>query len=51
MKSLFYGAGTDIRRPEYGSSVRIKTRTVDASAFIKDVDGLGALDPQEVLGI
>ena len=39
VKSLFYGAGTDIRRPEYGTSVRIKTRTVDASAFIKDSTG------------
>ena len=39
VKRLFYGAGTDIRRPEYGSSVRIKTRTVDASAFVKDSKG------------
>ncbi|HUM16659.1 MAG TPA: MFS transporter [Candidatus Nitrosotalea sp.] len=39
VKRLFYGAGTDIRRPEYGSSVRIKTHTVDASAFVKDVKG------------
>jgi hypothetical protein len=39
VKRLFYGAGTDIRRPEYGASVRIKTRTVDASAFIKDSTG------------
>jgi dienelactone hydrolase len=36
---LFYGAGTDIRRPEYGSSVAIKTRTVDASDFFKDFKG------------
>jgi dienelactone hydrolase len=39
VKRLFYGAGTDIQRPEYGSSVRIKTRTVDASAFAKDSKG------------
>jgi dienelactone hydrolase len=39
VKRLFYGAGTDIRRPEYGSSVRIKTRTVDVSAFVKDSKG------------
>ena len=39
VKRLFYGAGTDIRRHEYGSSVSIKTRTVDASAFIKDSAG------------
>ena len=36
---LFYGAGADIRRPEYGSSVAIKTHTVDASDFFKDFKG------------
>jgi dienelactone hydrolase len=36
---LFYGAGTDIRRPEYGSSVRIQTHTVDASEFFKGLKG------------
>ena len=36
---LFYGAGTDIRRPEYGASVAIKTGTVDASEFFKDFTG------------
>lgn len=39
VKRLFYGAGTDIRRPEYGSSVEIKTRVVDASDFFKDFKG------------
>ena len=39
VKKLFYGAGTDIRRPEYGSSVAIKTRTVDASEFFKNFNG------------
>jgi len=39
VKMLFYGAGNDVRRPEYGSSVAIKTRTVDASDFFKDFDG------------
>jgi len=37
--TLFYGVGNDIRRPEYGSSVAIKTRTVDASDFFKDFTG------------
>lgn len=37
--TLFYGVGNDIRRPEYGSSVAIKTRTVDASDFFKDFKG------------
>jgi dienelactone hydrolase len=36
---LFYGVGNDIRRPEYGSSVAIKTRTVDSSDFFKDFAG------------
>src|SRR5580700_7130420 len=36
---LFYGVGNDIRRLEYGSSVAIKTRTVDASDFFKDFNG------------
>ncbi len=39
VQRLFYGAGTDIRRLEYGSSVAIKTRTVDASDFFKDFKG------------
>jgi dienelactone hydrolase len=39
VRTLFYGAGTDIRRPEYGASVTFKTRTVDASAFFKDFKG------------
>jgi len=39
VKTLFYGAGTDIRRPEYGPSVAIRTRTVDASRFFKGVGG------------
>jgi len=36
VKTLFYGAGDDIRRPEYGKSVAIRTATVDASRFFKD---------------
>jgi dienelactone hydrolase len=39
VRTLFYGAGNDIRRPEYGSSVAIKTHTVDASGFFKDFSG------------
>jgi dienelactone hydrolase len=39
VNTLFYGAGSDIRRPEYGRSVAIKTRTVDASDFFKDFTG------------
>ncbi len=39
VQKLFYGVGSDIRRPEYGSSVAIKTRTVDSSDFFKDFNG------------
>ncbi|HTQ55224.1 MAG TPA: hypothetical protein VMI94_12235 [Bryobacteraceae bacterium] len=39
VRTLFYGAGNDIRRPEYGASVAIKTPTVDASDFFKDFGG------------
>ena len=39
VRKLFYGVGNDIRRPEYGASVAIKTRTVDASDFFKDFKG------------
>lgn len=39
VQKLFYGVGNDIRRPEYGSTVAIKTRTVDASDFFKDFKG------------
>jgi dienelactone hydrolase len=39
VKLLFYGVGNDIRRPEYGSPVAIKTRTVDASLFFEDFNG------------
>src|SRR4029077_7980299 len=39
IQKRFYGVGNDIRRPEYGSSVAIKTRTVDASDFFKDFEG------------
>jgi dienelactone hydrolase len=39
VKSLFYGSGTDRRRPEYGAEVSLKTATVDASPFFKDFKG------------
>lgn len=39
VQKLFYGAGNDIRRPEYGAGVAIKTRTADASDFFKDFKG------------
>ena len=39
VKMLFYGSGTDIRRPDYGPRVAIRTRSVDASDFFKDFKG------------
>ncbi len=39
VKTLIYGTGNDIRRPEYGKSVAIRTRTVDASQFFKEYKG------------
>ncbi len=37
--TLCYGRGDDIRRPEYGASVVMKTKTVDASPFFADFTG------------
>ena len=34
VKRLFYGNGTDIRRPEYRDSVAFKTKTVDMTKFV-----------------
>lgn len=34
VKTLYYGSGTDKRRAEYRDSVTIKTKTVNASAFV-----------------
>ena len=47
---LFYGVGNDIRRPEYGSSVAIKTRTVDSSDFFKDFGAAGSDGPAKNTG-
>jgi dienelactone hydrolase len=39
VKTLFYGSGNDLHRPEYGRSVAIRTATRDASPFFKDFTG------------
>jgi dienelactone hydrolase len=39
VKLMFYGVGNDVRRPEYGARVGIKTRTVDASLFFEEFKG------------
>jgi len=48
--TLFYGVGNDIRRPEYGPSVAIKTRTVDSSDFFKDFAGWKAWSRKKYWG-
>ena len=37
--TLFYGSGTDRRRPEYGARADLKTEPVDASAFVTSPKG------------
>lgn len=39
VQRLFYGSGSDQRRPEYQSKVALKTAPVDASLFFKDFKG------------
>ena len=39
VRSAFYGSGNDLRRPEYGSSVAIRTQTVDGTPFLKELAG------------
>jgi acetyl esterase/lipase len=39
VKTLYYGSGDSLRRPEFGPSVAIRTATVDASPFFKDFKG------------
>lgn len=42
VETLFYGSGTDIKRPEYGEGVRIKTEPVDVSVILKGYKGFKA---------
>jgi Chlorophyllase enzyme len=37
---LFYGSGTDRRRPEYGEHVDLRTRPVDGARFLEGWSGL-----------
>lgn len=39
VQRIIYGSGTDIRRPEFGKSVPLRTSTVDAGRFFKDFKG------------
>ena len=41
VKTLTYGSGKDLHRPEYGDEVGIKTDSVNGLAFIDDWDGFG----------
>jgi len=42
VQTLFYGSGKDVRRPEYGETVDLKTDTVDASPFLEGWKGFKA---------
>lgn len=42
VRSLYYGSGTDQRRPEYGSQVSLRTVPVDASPLVKHLKGVKA---------
>jgi len=39
VQQLCYGSGTDLRRPEYGAAVALKTKPVDATPFFDQRDG------------
>ncbi|MAT41857.1 MAG: hypothetical protein CL609_05915 [Anaerolineaceae bacterium] len=39
VKTLTYGSGTDLRRPEYGKEVDLISRSVDASPFVQGWKG------------
>ncbi len=39
VRTLYYGSGNSLRRPEFGPSVAIRTAPVDGSAFFKSFDG------------
>lgn len=41
VKTLTYGSGKDLHRPEYGAQVDIKTDSVNGLAFIDDWSGIG----------
>ena len=43
VRFLSYGSGTDRRRPEYGSRVAFRTEPLDASAILKNVEGVKAM--------
>ncbi|MBE0409629.1 MAG: MFS transporter [Anaerolineales bacterium] len=40
VKTLTYGSGEDLRRPEFGDQAELHTRTVDGTPFIKNWTGL-----------
>lgn len=38
VRRFYYGSGTDRRRPEFRDSVLLRTRSVNATPFVRDVD-------------
>jgi WD40 repeat protein len=49
VKKTFYGSGTDIKRPEFGKDVAIKTKTVDVSPYAS-ITGAQAKDRKKFWG-
>jgi len=43
VQTLFYGSGSDQRRPEYGTQVDLVTQAVDGSKLVEDWSGLRSL--------
>ncbi|HWZ44993.1 MAG TPA: hypothetical protein VNW97_16075, partial [Candidatus Saccharimonadales bacterium] len=44
VRTMTYGSGTDLHRPEYAAGVAIKTKPVDGSAFIDQWEGRSGWD-------
>lgn len=42
VRTLNYGSGTDRRRPEFGANVALRTATVNARPFVKELEGFQA---------
>jgi dienelactone hydrolase len=42
VRTLFYGSGTDIQRPEYGADVDLRTASVDGSLILPEWKGFTA---------
>ncbi|SDM97453.1 alpha/beta hydrolase [Kriegella aquimaris] len=50
VRTLTYGSGKDLHRPEYGAEVNIKTDSVNGLAFIDNWKGLGGWYSEKYFG-